>query len=133
MAAAPEETVRGTADVPVGKLGRSCYFFRFSPHQSGIPKNVQSRHTGEQAGGQLLLLSGFSGQQPGHVQTYRLTLNRLMNVKGAERAFSEGYTPSFSEVFLAYGLKKEVRFRAGQGAPGELISRPKNSLTRMEG
>ncbi len=53
------------------------------------------------------------------------TLRHLMTVRGAKRLFAQGYTPPFSEVFLTYGLKKEIRFRAGKGTPPEL-----NSLAR---
>jgi superfamily II DNA or RNA helicase len=50
------------------------------------------------------------------------TLSRLLEVEDAGKAFKDGYLPPFSEIFLKYGLKKEVRFRAGLGAPQELLA-----------
>ncbi len=50
------------------------------------------------------------------------TLSQIMKVKNAGELFSKGYLPNFSEIFLTYGLKKEVRFRAGVDAPPELIT-----------
>lgn len=50
------------------------------------------------------------------------TLSQLVKVKNAGELFSKGYLPNFSEIFLTYGLKKEVRFRAGIDAPPELIT-----------
>ncbi len=49
------------------------------------------------------------------------TLSRLMKKKGAKKAFREGFVPSYSEVYLSYGLKRQVRFRAGQDAPDGLL------------
>lgn len=44
-------------------------------------------------------------------------LSRLMKRKGAGKAFREGYTPSFSEIHLRYGLRRQAAFRPGTGAP----------------
>lgn len=46
-----------------------------------------------------------------------------MKKSGARKAFLDGYVPPFSEIFLHYGLKHEVRFKAGKDAPPELLSR----------
>lgn len=50
------------------------------------------------------------------------TLRRLSTVKGAKRMFTQGYHKPFTEIFLAYGVKKEVHFRAGAEAPPELLT-----------
>jgi uncharacterized protein YlaN (UPF0358 family) len=50
------------------------------------------------------------------------TLSKLLKRRGAKKAFKEGYTPPFSEVYLSYGLKREVRFRMGENAPPKLLS-----------
>lgn len=50
------------------------------------------------------------------------TLSSLMKGKGAKKAFREGYAPPYSEVYLGYGLKREVRFKAGKDAPPELLA-----------
>ena len=49
-------------------------------------------------------------------------LSGLMKRKGAGKAFLAGYTPSYSEVHLRYGLRREAAFRPGKGAPPELLS-----------
>lgn len=49
-------------------------------------------------------------------------LSKLMKTRGAKKAFREGYVPPYSEVFLSYGFRREVRFKAGTGAPPELLS-----------
>ncbi|MFH1158282.1 MAG: hypothetical protein V1721_05290 [Pseudomonadota bacterium] len=37
-----------------------------------------------------------------------------------KKRLREGYAPLWSEIWLSYGLKREIRFRAGQDAPVEL-------------
>ncbi|MBI5788301.1 MAG: DEAD/DEAH box helicase [Candidatus Schekmanbacteria bacterium] len=54
------------------------------------------------------------------------TLSRLMQLKGAPKIFQAGFTPSYSEVYLSYGLRREVRFKAGENAPPELLSLAKD-------
>ncbi|MBI5409814.1 MAG: DEAD/DEAH box helicase [Nitrospirae bacterium] len=50
------------------------------------------------------------------------TLFKLMKKKGAKKAFKQGYTPPYSEVYLSYGIKRQVRFRTGENMPNELAS-----------
>ncbi len=38
------------------------------------------------------------------------------------RLFESGFKPGYSEVYLSYGLKREVRFRPGSNAPAGLLS-----------
>lgn len=47
-------------------------------------------------------------------------LSKLVRKRGGKRAFQEGYHPPFSEVYLEYGLKRQVRFQAGQASPDAL-------------
>ncbi len=48
------------------------------------------------------------------------TLFRLMKTRGAKRAFKEGYTPLYSEIYLNYGIKRHIKFKAGKSIPPEL-------------
>lgn len=45
------------------------------------------------------------------------TLAQLMKRRGAKAEFHKGYAPSYSEVYLRYGMKREVCFKAGQDIP----------------
>ncbi len=49
-------------------------------------------------------------------------LSRLMKKRGVKKAFKEGYTPPYSEVYLSYGIKRQVRYKAGENMPPELTS-----------
>ena len=48
------------------------------------------------------------------------TLAKLSQQHGVTKKLREGYAPAWSEIWLSYGLKREIRFRAGRAAPAEL-------------
>ena len=48
------------------------------------------------------------------------TLAKLEQKSGGKRALAEGFQPEYSEVFLHYGLEREIRFRPGTACPVEL-------------
>ena len=51
------------------------------------------------------------------------TLAKLKGENEAEELFRDGYKPPYSEVYLSYGPRREIRFRRGATAPAGLISR----------
>lgn len=48
-------------------------------------------------------------------------LFKLMKKRGAKKAFREAYVPSYSEIFLRHGLRREVKFRQGNGIPSDVL------------
>ena len=57
------------------------------------------------------------------------TLSKLLQQQGVKEQLQEEYMPPYSEVYLQYGLKREVRFRPGKGAPVELVELAKKYFT----
>lgn len=49
-------------------------------------------------------------------------LFQLKKKRGGKKAFKEEFTPPYSEIFLSYGLRREVRFKPGKDAPPEFLS-----------
>ena len=47
-------------------------------------------------------------------------LGKLLRKSGAARAFTQGFHPVYSEVYLRYGAKREVIFRPGVECPAGL-------------
>ncbi len=47
-------------------------------------------------------------------------LFKLKKKRGAKKAFAETYSLPFSEIYLHYGLKREIRFREGKDIPTSL-------------
>lgn len=64
----------------------------------------------------------YSINNLGTCKHIEFTLSWLMKGKGAKKAFMARYTPSYSEIYLHYGLKRDVRFKAGKDAPPEVLS-----------
>lgn len=49
------------------------------------------------------------------------TLAQLMKRRGAKSQFKKGFAQPYSEVYLRYGMKREVCFKAGANAPKKLL------------
>ena len=49
------------------------------------------------------------------------TLAKLQRKRGGKKAFAEGFQPSYSEIYLRYGAKREVFFRPGAECPQSLL------------
>jgi ERCC4-related helicase len=90
--------------------------------------NPQSQKTykiairGEAPGDNYCSCPDFSINNLGTCKHIAFTLLQLMKITGAEEAFRKGCKIPYSEIFLSYGLKREVRFRAGSEAPTELLA-----------
>ena len=54
-----------------------------------------------------------------HIEQTLLTLKKK---RGAAKAFRQGYEPPYSEIYLSYGVRREVRFRPGKDAPPRLLA-----------
>ena len=109
-------------DFRVENRGDHPIFSEFILTNPRSQKTYKIAIRGDQPGDNYCSCPDFRINDLGTCKHIAFTLNQLMTVRNAERIFAEGYVPPFSEIFLAYGLKKEVRFRAGRGAPPELIS-----------
>jgi len=65
----------------------------------------------------------YSINNLGTCKHIEFTLQKLRQEQGAEKQLTEGgYTPPYSEIYLSYGLKREIRFRPGLGASAEWVA-----------
>jgi superfamily II DNA or RNA helicase len=94
--------------------------FQLTNPQSGRIYRIAVR--GEAPGANYCSCPDFRINNLGTCKHIEFTLAKLMQKRGAKKAFKAGYVPPFSEVYLTYGLKREVRFRAGEKAPAGLLS-----------
>ncbi len=62
----------------------------------------------------------FSVNTVGTCKHIEFALSKLKRKRGAKKAFKEGFRPPYSEVFLRYGMNREVIFKAGTECPPEL-------------
>ncbi|BBO19038.1 DNA or RNA helicase superfamily II [Candidatus Brocadia pituitae] len=94
--------------------------FKLTNPESGKVYKIAVR--GDAPGDNYCSCPDYSINNLGTCKHIEFTLSWLMKRKGAKKAFMAGYTPSYSEIYLHYGLKRDVRFKAGKDAPPEVLS-----------
>jgi len=88
--------------------------------------NPQSKNTyrvtirGRHLGDNVCTCPDFATNTLGTCKHIEFTLARLEQKRGGMTALKDGYQPSYSEVVLQYGARRDVRFRPGTECPVEL-------------
>ena len=95
--------------------------FSLTNPQSG--KNYRIAIRGEAPGANYCSCPDYRINNLGTCKHLEFTLAKLKSEPGAEKLLREGYEPPFSEIYLAYGPRREIRFRRGAGAPAGLMRR----------
>ncbi len=89
-------------------------------------KNPQTKRTyrvairGESLGVNYCSCPDFTVNTLGTCKHIESTLAKLRRRRGAKAAFAKGFEPTYSEVFLRYGAKRDVIFRPGTTCPDSL-------------
>jgi SNF2-related domain/SWIM zinc finger len=100
--------------------GKHPIFSDFSLTSPVSGKTYRLAVRGRKAGENYCSCPDFSINNLGTCKHIEFALAKLEKKPGARRSFKTGFTPPYSEVFLHYGLKREIRFKPGSGAPAEL-------------
>ena len=93
--------------------------FSLTNPQSGKSYRIAIR--GDRAGDNFCSCPDFRINNLGTCKHIEFTLVKLRARRGAKKLFKDGFTPAWSEVFLSYGLKRQVHFRPGSAAPARLL------------
>ncbi|HBA71109.1 MAG TPA: hypothetical protein DER40_14775 [Geobacter sp.] len=94
--------------------------FRLTNPASGKTYRLAIR--GDQPGDNFCSCPDFSINTLGTCKHLELALARLKKQDGAAEQFAAGHDSPFSEVYLSYGIKRELRFRPGSEAPRGFIA-----------
>ncbi len=92
-------------------------FSEFSLTNPTSGKTYKLAIRGREAGDNFCSCPDFSINNLGTCKHIEFTLAKLARKPGAKKAFKEGFAQPFSEVFLRYGLKREIRFKSAADAP----------------
>jgi superfamily II DNA or RNA helicase len=95
----------------------------FSEFQVTNPENNNTYRVairGLQAGENLCSCPDFTTNALGTCKHIEFTLGALEGRRGGAAALRAGFLPPYSEVYLQYGARREVRFRPGRDCPTEL-------------
>ncbi len=94
--------------------------FALTNPQSGRTYRLAIR--GDRPGDNFCSCPDYRVNALGTCKHIEFTLARLKEKRGAKKLFREEYVPPYSELYLSYGLRREIRFRAGQNAPARLLA-----------
>ncbi len=75
---------------------------------------------GEKPGDNYCSCPDFAINTLGTCKHIEFTLARLREQPGADKAFQKGFQPSYSSVYLRYGMSREVVFKLGTDCPPKL-------------
>jgi superfamily II DNA or RNA helicase len=101
-------------------LGENKIFSEFDVRN---PQKATSYHVnirGNQPGENFCTCPDFATNTLGTCKHIEFVLATLERKRSAAAALKAGYQPRYSEVFLHYGSRREVRFRPGSECPVEL-------------
>jgi superfamily II DNA or RNA helicase len=101
-------------------LGEDPFFSDFSVFNPDTQKTYKVAIRGAETGMNFCSCPDFSINHLGTCKHIEFTLAQLMKKRGAPKAFQQGYTPDYSEIYLHYGPKREVRYRAGREVPASV-------------
>jgi len=92
--------------------------FAVTNPESGRTYRVAVR--GQELGVNFCSCPDFAVNALGTCKHIEWLLAKLERKRGGKRAFTQGFRPSYSEVYLQYGIQRRVRFRAGTDCPSAL-------------
>lgn len=102
-------------------LGNEPVFSEFSVTNPETKKTYRVAIRGRNPGDNYCSCPDFAVNTLGTCKHVEFTLARLEKKRGAKQAFKQGFQPSFSEVYLRYGGRRDVCFNPGAGCPEELV------------
>lgn len=100
--------------------GEHPIFSEFSLFNPVSGKTYKLAIRGREVGDNYCSCPDFSINNLGTCKHIEFTLAKLEKRAGAKKAFKEGFAQPFSEVFLHYGLKREIRFKPASNASASL-------------
>jgi len=76
---------------------------------------------GQRIGDNYCSCSDFAVNTLGTCKHIEFTLDKIQQTRRGKKAFAEGFKPTYSEVYLRYGAKREVIFSPGTDCPRPLL------------
>ncbi|MFT5174834.1 MAG: superfamily II DNA or RNA helicase [Gammaproteobacteria bacterium] len=98
----------------------------FSEFAVGNPQSARSWRVairGTELGQNYCACPDFATNELGTCKHIEFTLGALERKRGGRGALARGFAPGYSEVWLQYGARRRVRFRAGRHCPAALRAR----------
>jgi hypothetical protein len=101
-------------------LAGEPFFSEFRVSNPGSKSNYRVAIRGRAPGDNFCSCPDYATSELGTCKHIEFTLAYLEKRRGAKTAFARGYRPAFSELYLRYGGKRCVHFRAGTDCPPDV-------------
>jgi superfamily II DNA or RNA helicase len=101
--------------------GDHPFFSEFLVTNPASEKTYKVAIRGTEAGMNYCSCPDYSINHLGTCKHIEFTLAQLTKKRGSRKAFQKEFIPTYSEIFLHYGPKREIRFKAGKDAPHDLL------------
>ena len=102
-------------------LGREPIFSEFAVTNPESKKTYRVAIRGQKPGDNHCTCPDFTVNTLGTCKHIEFTLAKLENKPGAKKIFKQGYQPAFTEVYMRYGVKREISIRYGAGCQKKLL------------
>ena len=100
-------------DYTLRNLGQQPVFSEFAVTNPQTRRTYRVHIRGARPGDNHCTCPDFTTNTLGTCKHIEFTLARLERKRGGRKQLEAGFQPEYSEVFLQYGARREVRFRAG--------------------
>ncbi len=105
----------------VRNIGDDPIFSEFEVTNPETTRSYRVAVRGEQLAENFCSCPDFAVNTLGTCKHIEFLLGKLRKVRGGKAALAAGFQPEYSEIYLHYGSKREVRFRPGAGFPPSLV------------
>ncbi len=102
-------------------IGDHAIFSEFLVSNPETGGNYKVAVRGREPGDNFCSCPDFAVNTLGTCKHIEFVISKLEKRRGAKKAFAAGFHPVYSEVFLRYGVRREVVFRAGTECPKTLL------------
>jgi superfamily II DNA or RNA helicase len=102
-------------------VGEHAVFSEFEVHNPQSQSTYHVHIRGASPGDNYCTCPDFATNTLGTCKHIEFTLAALERKRGGPAALRAGFRPPFSEVYLEYGARRQVRFRPGEGCPDALL------------
>jgi superfamily II DNA or RNA helicase len=101
----------------IRNVGREPVFSEFAVTNPRTKRTYRVAIRGQEPGANFCSCPDFAVNTLGTCKHIEGVLARLRRTRGGKATLAAGFRPAYSEVFLRYGAKREVVFRAGSACP----------------
>jgi len=102
-------------------IGDEPFFSEFTVINPETGGEYRIAIRGQRIGDNYCSCPDFAVNTLGTCKHIEFTLAKLQRKRGGKKAFTEGFQPAYSEIYLRYGAKREVMFSPAAKCPAYLL------------